>query len=121
MERVDPRLHSSHSSVGRGFPQPSGKKFEKIIGPALIAIGVIFSLYAAGSGVSTLIRASLDHFGLVFLAGTINFIFWTIVVFPIGGVISNTLCALGGVLIFGGLPAIPGLAIAAVGLYLHLK
>ena len=84
-----------------------------------MAVGAIFTLYGAGSGLSTLIRVSLDHFGLVILASTINFVFWTIVVFPIGGLIANTLCALGGVLLFGGLPAIPGAAIAASGAYVY--
>lgn len=116
---VNRRLNNHSSSWGAGFPNPSDKNFKKIVGGALMALGAVFTLYGAGSGLSTLIRVSLDHFGLVVLTSTINFIFWTIVVFPIGGLIANTLCALGGVLLFGGLPAIPGAAIAAGGAVLY--
>jgi hypothetical protein len=112
---------SNSSSWGGGLPDPSRKDLKKIAGAALMAVGAIFTLYGAGSGLSTLIRVSLDNFGLVVLASTINFIFWTFVIFPIGGLIANTACALGGVLLFGGLPAIPGAAIAAGGLFLYLK
>ena len=111
--------YDANNSLWR-VPEPSGKDLKKIVGVALMGVGAAFSLYGAGSGVATLIRVSLDHFGLVFLGSTINFIFWTIIGFPIGGMIANTLCALGGVVIFGGLPAIPGLAMAAGGLYLYL-
>jgi len=109
-----------HDPYGGGGPSgPSGKDLKKIAGMALMAVGAIFTLYGAGSGLSTLVRVSLDNFGLVFLAGTINFIFWTVVIFPVGGLIANTLCALGGVLLFGGLPAIPGAAIALGGAVLY--
>ncbi len=42
---------------------------------ALMAVGGVFTLYGAGPGISTLVRVSLDNFGFVCLAGTINFIF----------------------------------------------
>ncbi len=115
------RRSNSSGLWGGGFPNPSDKNFKKIVGGDLMAVGAVFTLYGAGSGLSTLIRVSLDHFGLVILTSTINFIFWTIVLFPIGGLIANTACALGAVLIFGGLPAIPGAAIAAGGAFLYLS
>ncbi|HEY5235012.1 MAG TPA: hypothetical protein VIJ14_02440 [Rhabdochlamydiaceae bacterium] len=116
---VDRRSDSYSSYGGGGSSGPSGKDLKRIVGFALMAVGALFTLYGAGSGLSTLVRVSLDNFGLVFLAGTINFIFWTVVIFPIGGLIANTLCALGGVLVFGGLPAIPGAAIALGGAVLY--
>jgi len=111
---------SNSSLWGGGLPNPSRKDLKKIVGIALMAVGAIFTLYGAGAGLSTLLRVSLDNFGLVFLASTINFIFWTLVVFPVGGFIANTLCVTGGVLLFGGLPAIPGAAIGAGGVFLYL-
>jgi hypothetical protein len=89
----------------------------------IMAVGVLFILYGAGSGLSTLIRVSLDNFGLVFLTSTINCIFWTVVAVPLcgpfGGIIANGLCAAGGILLFGGLPAIPGAAVTFGGMYLY--
>lgn len=106
----------------QGSPSGSfGKDFKKIIGVALMAVGALFTLYGAGSGLSTLIRVSLNNFGLVFLTSTISFIFWTIVMPPIGGLVVNGLCVAGGVLLFGGLPAIPGAAIALGGLILYSR
>ena len=104
---------------GGGSSSPSGKDLKKIAGIALMAVGALFTLYGAGSGLSTLVSVSLDNFGLVFLAGTINFIFWTVVIFPVGGLIANTLCALGGILLFGGLPAIPGAAVVVGGAFVY--
>ncbi len=118
---VDRRLDPYVSFGKGGSSEPSGKDLKKIIGGALMAVGAVFTLYGAGSGLSTLIRVSLDNFGLVLLTSTINFIFWTFVIFPLGGLIVNTLCVLGGVLLFGGLPAIPGAALATTGAYLYLK
>ncbi len=119
-----PTAHRSHQSDpysygGGGSSGPSGKDVRKIAGIMIMAVGALFTLYGAGSGLSTLVRVSLDNFGLVFLAGTINCIFWTIVVFPVGGIIANGLCAATGILIFGGLPAIPGAAITLGGAYLY--
>ena len=115
--RTDSRFRVPYS--GGGHSGPSGKDLRRIAGIALMAVGALFTLYGAGSGLSTLVRVSLDNCGSVLLAGTINFIFWTAVFFPVGGLIANTLCALGGVLLFGGLPAIPGAAVALGGAYLY--
>jgi hypothetical protein len=116
--RTDSRpFHVPYS--GGGHSGLSGKDLKKIVGVALMAVGAVFTLYGAGSGLSTLVRVSLDNFGLVFLASTINFIFWIVVIIPVGGLIANSLCALGGVLLFGGLPAIPGAAVALGGAYLY--
>ncbi len=120
-DRIDPtRGQAPHRLTGRGGPSgPSSRDIKKIVGIALMGVGTIFAVYGAGSGLSTLVRVSLDNFGLVCIAGTINFIFWTFVVFPIGGIIANTICAAGGILLFGGLPAIPGGIVAAGGAFVY--
>ena len=104
---------------GGGSSGPSGKDLKKIIGAALMAVGALFTLYGAGSGLSTLVRVSLDNFGTVCILGLINFIFWSLFLTPIGGLVANGVCVAGGVLLFGGLPAIPGAAVAFGGAVLY--
>jgi hypothetical protein len=110
---------SNSSLWGGGLPNPSRKDLKKIVGIALMAVGAVFTLYGAGSGLSTLIRVSLDNFGAVCIVSLANFIFWSIFLTPIGGLLANGVCVAGGILLFGGLPAIPGAAIAAGGAFLY--
>jgi hypothetical protein len=110
---------SNSSLWGGGLPNPSRKDLRKIVGIALMAVGAIFTLYGAGSGLSTLIRVSLDNFGAVCIVSLANFIFWSIFLTPLGGLLANGVCVAGGILLFGGLPAIPGAAIAAGGAFLY--
>jgi hypothetical protein len=113
---------SHNNTHGWGGPSgPSGKDLKKVVGGAFMVVGTIFTLYGAGSGLSALIRVSLDNFGTVCIVSLINFIFWSCFLTPIGGLLANGICAAGGILLFGGLPAIPGAAIAAGGAYMYLS
>jgi hypothetical protein len=120
LNSVSRQLESYGVFGGRSSSAPSGKDLKRIVGGALMAVGAIFILYGAGSGLSTLIRMSLDHFGLVFLSSTISFIFWTIMLPPLGGIAVNAASALAAVLLFSGIPAIPGAVMAAGGAVLYL-
>ena len=83
-----------------------------------MAVGTLFTFYGAGAGISKLVEVSLNNFGLLCVAGTINFVFWTCVavhVFPFGGLIANGLCTGLAFIAFGGIPAIPGMLIAGTG------
>ena len=109
-----------HNPYGGGGPSgPSGKDLKRIVGAALMAVGALFTLYGAGSGLSALVRVSLDNFGTVCIVGIVNFIFWSCFLTPIGGLLANGVCMAGGVLLFGGLPAIPGAAVALGGAVLY--
>ncbi len=116
-DRSSRPFHGYTSSSGPGRKPDKG--LQKIIGIALMSVGAIFTLYGAGSGVSKLIEVSLNHFGLLCVAGTINFVFWTVIVFPIGGLIANAVCAGGALMLFGGLPALPGIGVACVGAFVY--
>ncbi|HEX2580284.1 MAG TPA: hypothetical protein VHK67_07780 [Rhabdochlamydiaceae bacterium] len=119
MHRTSPTNDRLRPYDSRDFSGPSGKDIRKIAGVVIIAVGVLFTLYGAGSGLSKLVSVSLDHFGLVLLTSTISFIFWSIVATPIGALIVNGCCVAGAILLFGGLPAIPGAVLAAGGAYLY--
>jgi hypothetical protein len=86
-----------------------------------MAVGAFFTLYGAGSGLAALVRVSLNNFGTMCILGLIHFIFWTCVATPLGGLIANTFCVIGAVAVFGGIPAIPGIAIAGFGAYIHFN
>ena len=111
----------SNRAIGGFPPSKPDLKFQKMAGGALAAAGAIFTLYGAGSGVTKLIEISLNHFGLVFVSSTISFIFWTVVIFPMGGLLVNGALTLGLITLFGGVPALPGLAVMAAGGLLYFK
>jgi hypothetical protein len=90
---------------GGSSSAPSGRDVRRLAGAVIMAVGALYAMYKAGSGLSRLVTVCLDNFGSVLLAGTINFIVWTILVFPIGGLVANTLCAATGIMLFGGIPA----------------
>jgi hypothetical protein len=88
-------------------------------------VGAVFALYGAGSGISKLVSVSLDNFGILCMAGTVNLVFWTIILIPVagpfGGLIVNGLCGAGAFTFFGGVPAIPGVLIAASGAFVYFN
>ena len=100
-------------------PHRSGPDLKKIAGISLGLVGAAFTLYGAGSGVAKLIEVSLNNFGLVFVSSTISFIFWTCVIFPVGGVLVNGGVTLGLVALFGGVPALPGIAVMGAGVFIY--
>lgn len=107
----------SYPSV-RGSSDPYRKPpphIQKIIGASMMLVGALFTFYGAGAGISKLVSVSLDNFGLLCVAGTINFVFWTVVIFPFGGLIANSLCTGCALMLFGGVPAIPGVITAGIG------
>src|ERR1700733_15702931 len=86
-----------HNPYDGGGPSgPSGKNLKKIVGIALMAVGALFTLYGAGSGLSLLVSKSLDNFGTVCILGLVNFIFWSCFLTPIGGLLANGVCVAGG-------------------------
>ena len=119
----------SHGVYGTGSPSRKGPPglpphrpgpdLKKIAGISLGLVGAVFTLYGAGSGVAKLINVSLNNFGLVFVSSTISFIFWTCVFFPLGGALVNGSVAIGLVALFGGLPALPGVAVMGVGAVIY--
>ena len=113
-----PPLPPSRSGASSG---PTSRDIKKVIGIALMGVGAIFALYGAGSGLSTLVSVTLNNFGLVCIAGIANFIFWSIFFTPLGGLLANTVCGACAVLLFGGLPAIPGGLVAAGGAFVYIN
>jgi hypothetical protein len=80
--------HRSSSEANSSFPANPYFKIQKVIGVALMLVGAVFSLYCGTSGIAKLISITGDHFGMLCIAGVINFIFWTLVavpIFPFGG------------------------------------
>lgn len=110
-----------HNTHGGGASGSSGRDLKKIVGAALMVVGALFTLYGAASGLWSLLRVSLDNFGTVCILGLINFIFWSCVATPLGGLVANALCFVGAVAVFAGIPAIPGIAIAGFGTYIHFN
>ena len=96
-----------------------GEVSTEIAGISLGLVGAAFTLDGAGSGVAKLIEVSLNNFGLVFVSSTISFIFWTCVIFPVGGVLVNGGVTLGLVALFGGVPALPGIAVMGAGVFIY--
>lgn len=116
--RANPAARHPYHSSARGSSDPyrrPNRDIQKIIGASLVVVGGLFTLYGAGAGVSKLVEVSLNNFGLLCLTGTINFIFWTIIAFPFGGLVANGLCTGLAFMAFGGVPAIPGALIAGTG------
>jgi hypothetical protein len=87
------RSTAANPSRSRAGPYDAGgPNIQKIIGAALMIIGALYACYNAAEGFSWLLNLVFDHFGLIALSATINFVFWTIIVFPIGGFIANGIC-----------------------------
>jgi hypothetical protein len=84
-------------------------------------VGAVFTLYGAGSGLSTLVSISLDNFGLLCLTGIISCIFFSCIATPLGALLINGMFAGGAVLLFGGLPALPGVLIACGGAFVYFS
>ncbi|MBS0648044.1 MAG: hypothetical protein JSS10_02325 [Verrucomicrobia bacterium] len=106
---------------GPSSPGIPNRDLKKIIGGSMMLVGSLFALYGAGKGLSKLVSVALDNFGLLCVAGTINFIFWTILFFPVGGFVANGLCGACAFTFFGGIPAIPGILIAAGGAFVYFN
>ncbi len=114
----------AHSVAGQPYRAPRGssdpyrrpnRDIQKIIGASLVVVGGLFTLYGAGAGISKLVEVSLNNFGLLCLTGTINFVFWTCFAPPFGGLVANGLCTGFAFMVFGGVPAIPGVLMAGTG------
>ena len=100
---------------------PSRFNFKKIVGAALMLIGALFILYGVSSGLRIWADVIMDNRGLVLMAGLVNFIFWSILLTPLVGLLANGVCIGGSLMVIGGLPTIPGALIASAGAWLYFK
>jgi hypothetical protein len=122
--RPIPAPREPYHPPARGSSDPYRRPntdIQKIIGAALAVVGGLFTLYGAGAGISKLVDVSLNNFGLLCIAGTINFVFWTCLAFPWGGLVANSLCTGLALMAFSGIPAIPGVLIAGTGAIVYFK
>ncbi|HUD01371.1 MAG TPA: hypothetical protein VMR37_03530 [Rhabdochlamydiaceae bacterium] len=122
-DRASPYAHdrSHFPPAGRGSARPNNGDLQRVIGGALMLVGAIFTLYGAGSGLSTLVSISLDNFGLLCLTGIISCIFFSCIATPLGALLINGMFVGGAVLLFGGLPALPGALIAGGGAFVYFS